>query len=290
MNVRKNSDCLRTFVRKRLLSATTTLQPLHKECVVDMKRETGDNQIEANDKLLKINNERRKKKKNRSIHQSFNNDNMRRSRMAEPTPLDDDNEKTHIKNFVDLLSIFYTFSFSILFTTFYLFIAVSYLFSFIKKLFKARLKNLNIILTTYLIFLVILFYDTSPLLPNNGIDNHNFTITSNIYNAKEINNLYDRPFYKTMAGVFTNFDQVVIYNQNINTSKANMTLSSLLANIIVPIAFIIKNYNRKTKVFFHFSIATIFVITMNLKTSHHSFYNYKRLKVHPKNEFFTITI
>ena len=198
-----------------------------------------------------------------------------------------ENETNNSEKINICLSILYIFKFLLLFGTIFPFITARYLFSFLKIIVLARFKKLNVILIIYTLFFVISYWKFSFIYNNTG--NNNIITKNSISSLKGNNILYKTSFSETRTEIYSKFDQVIYNQNNFYNTKININISIILANLLMSIAFIIKNnFNRKTKIFFYFFLVTAFIIITVLKSSNQPPDSFKELKAHPTKEFFTI--
>ena len=185
------------------------------------------------------------------------------------------------------LSILYISKFLLLFGTRFPFITARYLFSFLKIIVLARFKKLNVILIIYTLFFVISYWKFSFIYNSTG--NNNIITKNSISSLKGNNILYKTSFSETRTEICSKFDQVIYNQNNFYNTKININTSIILANLLMSIAFIIKNnFNRKTKIFFYFFLVNALIIITVLKSSNQPPDSFKELKTHPTKEFFTI--
>ena len=198
-----------------------------------------------------------------------------------------ENETNNSEKINICLSILYIFKFLLLFGTIFPFITARYQFSFLKIIVLARFKKLNVILIIHTLFFVISYWKFSFIYNNTG--NNNIITKNSISSLKGNNILYKTSFSETRAEIYSKFDQVIYNQNNFYNTKININISIILANLLMSIAFIIKNnFNRKTKIFFYFFLVTALIIITVLKSSNQPPDSFKELKRHPTKEFFTI--
>ena len=198
-----------------------------------------------------------------------------------------ENETNNSEKINICLSILYIFKFVLLFGTIFLFIMARYQFNFLKIIVLARFKKLNIILIIYPLFFVISYWKFSFIYNNTG--NNNIITKNSISSLKGNNILYKTSFSETRTEIYSKFDQVIYNQNNFCNTKININISIILANLLMLIAFMIKNnLNRKTKIFFYFFLVTALIIITVLKSSNQPPHSFKELKTHPTKEFFTI--
>ena len=151
---------------------------------------------------------------------------------------------------------------------------------FFKIIVLARFKKLNVILIIYTLFFVISYWKFSFIYNNTG--NNNIITKNSISSLKGNNILYKTSFSETRTEIYSKFDQVIYNQNNFYNTKINIKISIILANLLISIAFIIKNnFNCKTKIFFHFFLGTAFIIITFLKSSNQPPDSFKELKAHP---------